>query len=302
MARRVLLVVNRKSRTGAEQLEAAEACLRAQGLEVIALGVDAPREIPKAIQARASEIHLVALGGGDGTLNVACEAILDARLPFAILPLGTANDLARTLGIPSKLEDACAVAAKGLKYRIDLGRANGKYFFNVASIGLSVTVARSIDSATKRRWGPAGYALTVIRTLGKQRPFRARIRCDGRVLVVHAIQVAVGNGRHYGGGMTVAADAAIDDNLLHLYSISPLSLMRLLLLAPALRSGWQGRFEGVHRLCGTRIDIDTRRPFPVSTDGEVTTQTPVQFEVVPAAIEVMVPPEYLTMGKENAAQ
>jgi diacylglycerol kinase (ATP) len=302
MARRVLLIVNRKSRTGAEQLETAEACLRAQGLEVIALGVDAPREIPKAIQARASEIHLVALGGGDGTLNVACEAILDARLPFAILPLGTANDLARTLGIPSKLEDACAVAAKGLKYRIDLGRANGKYFFNVASIGLSVTVARSIDSATKRRWGPAGYALTVIRTLGKQRPFRARIRCDGRVLVVHAIQVAVGNGRHYGGGMTVAADAAIDDNLLHLYSISPLSLLRLLLLAPALRTGWQGRFEGVHRLCGTRIDIDTRRPFPVSTDGEVTTQTPVQFEVVPAAIEVMVPPEYLTMGKENAAQ
>jgi len=302
MARRVLLVVNRKSRTGAEQLEAAEACLRAQGLEVIALGVDAPREIPKAIQARASEIHLVALGGGDGTLNVACEAILDARLPFAILPLGTANDLARTLGIPSKLEDACAVAAKGLKYRIDLGRANGKYFFNVASIGLSVAVARSIDSATKRRWGPAGYALTVMSTLGKQRPFRARIRCDGRVLVVHAIQVAVGNGRHYGGGMTVAADAAIDDNLLHLYSISPLSLMRLLLLAPALRSGWQGRFEGVHRLCGTRIDIDTRRPFPVSTDGEVTTQTPVQFEVVPAAIEVMVPPEYLKMGKENAAQ
>jgi len=302
MARRVLLVVNRKSRTGAEQLEAAEACLRAQGLEVIALGVDAPREIPKAIQARASEIHLVALGGGDGTLNVACEAILDARLPFAILPLGTANDLARTLGIPSKLEDACAVAAKGLKYRIDLGRANGKYFFNVASIGLSVAVARSIDSATKRRWGPAGYALTVMSTLGKQRPFRARIRCDGRVLVVHAIQVAVGNGRHYGGGMTVAADAAIDDNLLHLYSISPLSLMRLLLLAPALRTGWQGRFEGVHRLCGTRIDIDTRRPFPVSTDGEVTTQTPVQFEVVPAAIEVMVPPEYLTMGKENAAQ
>jgi len=302
MARRVLLIVNRKSRTGAEQLETAEACLRAQGLEVIALGVDARREIPKAIQARASEIHLVALGGGDGTLNVACEAILDARLPFAILPLGTANDLARTLGIPSKLEDACAVAAKGLKYRIDLGRANGKYFFNVASIGLSVTVARSIDSATKRRWGPAGYALTVIRTLGKQRPFRARIRCDGRVLVVHAIQVAVGNGRHYGGGMTVAADAAIDDNLLHLYSISPLSLMRLLLLAPALRTGWQGRFEGVHRLCGTRIDIDTRRPFPVSTDGEVTTQTPVQFEVVPAAIEVMVPPEYLTMGKENAAQ
>ena len=120
--------------------------------------------------------------------------------------------------------------------------------------------------------------------------------------MVHAIQVAVGNGRHYGGGMTVAPEAAIDDNLLHLYSISPVSLVRLMLLAPALRTGWQGRFKGVHPLSGKRIRIETRRPLPVSTDGEVTTQTPVQFEVVPAAIEVMVPPEYLTKGQANAAQ
>jgi len=302
MARRVLLVVNQKSRTGAEQLQSAEACLRKVGLEVIALGIEAPTEIPEAIKARAGEIDLVALGGGDGTLNLACEALLETHLPFAILPLGTANDLARTLSIPTKLDEACAVAANGLKYRIDLGRANGKYFFNVASIGLSVAVARSIDAKTKRRWGPAGYAITLVQTLGKQRPFRARITCDGRIIVVHAIQVAVGNGRHYGGGMTMAPEAAIDDNLLHLYSISPVSLVRLMLLAPALRTGWQGRFKGVHPLSGKRIRIETRRPLPVSTDGEVTTQTPVQFEVVPAAIEVMVPPEYLTKGQANAAQ
>jgi YegS/Rv2252/BmrU family lipid kinase len=290
------------SRTGAEQLEAAGACLRGVGLEVITLGIEAPAEIPQAIKAHAGEIELVALGGGDGTMNIACEAILEAGLPFAILPLGTANDLARTLGIPTRLEDACAIAANGVKYRIDLGRANGKYFFNVASIGLSVAVARSIDVETKRRWGTAGYALALLRALGKQRPFRARIRYDGRLLVVHAIQIAVGNGRHYGGGMTIAADAAIDDNLLHLYSISPLSVIRLMLLAPALRTGWQGRFMGVHQLRGQCIVIETRRPMPVNTDGEMTTQTPVEFEVVPEAIEVMVPLEYLAAGQANAAQ
>src|SRR5919206_2656921 len=120
MVRRILLVVNRKSRTGGEQLQAAEACLRKVGLEVIAVGIEAPAEIPDAIRMRAGEVDLVALGGGDGTLNIACEALLETQLPFAILPLGTANDLARTLSIPTKLEEACAIAANGLKYRIDL--------------------------------------------------------------------------------------------------------------------------------------------------------------------------------------
>jgi YegS/Rv2252/BmrU family lipid kinase len=180
---------------------------------------------------------------------------------------------------------------------------NGKYFFNVASIGLSVAVARMIDAETKRRWGTAGYALTVMKALRDHRPFRVRIRCDGRFLQLRSIQIAVGNGRHYGGGLTVASDAAIDDHMLDLYSIGPAGLLRLALLAPALRTGRHGEFEGVHLLRGRHIELETSRPMPVNTDGEVTTHTPAVFRILPAALEMMVPAAFVqSSGEADAAE
>jgi YegS/Rv2252/BmrU family lipid kinase len=302
MARRALLVVNRLSRSGDTDLTSAIACLKSTGMDVLPFGIDNPAELGKLIRAHRCRMDMVVLGGGDGTMNAASEAILELGVPMAILPLGTANDLARTLGIPSELEAACAVAANGIRHRIDLGKANDKLFFNVASIGLSVAVARMIDAETKKRWGSAGYALTAWKALREHRPFRARIRCDGRLVQLHSIQIAVGNGRHYGGGLTVAPDAAIDDHQLDLYSIGPASLARLVLIAPALRSGRHGEFQGVHLVRGKRIEIETRRPLPVNTDGEVTTRTPVTFQILPAAIEVIVPPAFVeASGEANAA-
>jgi YegS/Rv2252/BmrU family lipid kinase len=302
MARRALLIVNKLSRSGDADLSSAIGCLAAAGMEVLPFGIEDAGDIPKLIRAHRCRTDLVVLGGGDGTMNAASEAILDVGVPMAILPLGTANDLARTLGIPSDLEGACAVASSGIPHRIDLGRANDKHFFNVASIGLSVAVANMIDAETKRRWGTAGYALTVWRALKEHRPFRARIRCDGRLLQTRSIQIAVGNGRHYGGGLTVAVDAAIDDHQLDLYSIGPASMARLVLLAPALRSGRQGEFQGVHLLRGQRIEIETRRPMPVNTDGEVTTQTPVDLRILPGAVEVIVPQAFVeASGEADAA-
>lgn len=302
-ARRALLLVNRRSRSGDADLSAAAECLASFGLEVRPAAIEEPGDIPRLIRDHRHRIDLVVLGGGDGTMNAACEAILELDVPMAILPLGTANDLARTLDIPSDLEGACAVAATGVGHRIDLGLANDRHFFNVASIGLSVEVARMIDTDTKRRWGSLGYAFAVMGVLKERRPFRAQIRCEGRLLRLRSIQIAVGNGRHYGGGLTVAADAAIDDHLLDLYSISPAGIARLALIAPALRSGRHGAFRGVHLLRGRRIEVETRRPLPVNTDGEITTRTPVVFQSLPAAIEVMVPPSFLgAEGPANAAR
>lgn len=304
MAKRALLLVNRLSRSGDADLSAAVGCLRAAGMEVTPFATERPQDIPTLIRAHRCRVDLVIVGGGDGSMNAAAAAVLEIGVPMAVLPLGTANDLARTLGIPSALEEACAVAANGLRHRIDLGEVNGKHFFNVASIGLSVAVARMIDAETKRRWGAAGYALTVVKALREHRPFRVRIRCDGRLLQLRSIQIAVGNGRHYGGGLTVVEDAAIDDHLLDLYSIAPASMLRLMLLAPALRTGRHGQFRGVHVLRGRRIEIRTRRPMPVNTDGEVTTRTPVILEILPAAIEILVPPDLAAAsgGGDAAAQ
>jgi YegS/Rv2252/BmrU family lipid kinase len=170
---------------------------------------------------------------------------------------------------------------------IDVGRVNGKHFLNVAGIGLSVEVARTLDAETKQRLGPLGYPLAVLKTLRNRRSFRARVLCDGREIGLRSVQISVGNGRYYGGGLTVAPDAAIDDGWLDLFSIAPASPLRLLMLGPALKRGSHGERNEVQLFRGRRIEIETSRPMAVNTDGEVTTRTPARFDVRPGALHVL---------------
>ena len=147
------------------------------------------------------------IGGGDGTLNAAAPALLDTGLPLGIIPLGTANDLARTLGHPAR----SGRGGRGHRRRarctqIDLGLANGHPFFNVASIGMGVDLTRALTRDAKSRWGTLGYAVAGLRVLRRMRPFRARIIQDGSGHMTRTVHLAVGNGRHYGGGMTVSED------------------------------------------------------------------------------------------------
>jgi len=135
---------------------------------------------------------------------------METGLPLGILPLGTANDLARTLEIPSDPAAAAAIIVEGHLRRIDLGEVNGKPFFNVASLGLSTGMTRELTHDVKQRWGMLGYAVATFRALSRMRPFAAEIRSGGTIRKVHTLQISIGNGRHYGGGMTVEEDAEIE--------------------------------------------------------------------------------------------
>ena len=132
------------------------------------------------------------------------------------MPLGTANDLARTLGIPADLEAALDIIGSGRTRSIDLGIVNDVMYFNVASIGLSAELAQKLTAETKRRFGKLGYAITTLRVLAGARPFRADLISEGRRVRSLTLQIAVGNGRYYGGGNIVAKDADIDDETLQI--------------------------------------------------------------------------------------
>ena len=106
---------------------------------------------------------------------------------------------------------------------------------------------------------------------------------------MRTVQVAVGNGRHYGGGMTVVEDAAIDDNRLDLYSLEIQNWWQIITLLPAMRSGQHINSPRVRALAGKEFEVHTRSPRPINTDGEITTYTPATFRVVPKALSVLVP-------------
>jgi YegS/Rv2252/BmrU family lipid kinase len=285
---RALALINTSSRRGAEEGGAALDALRAGGAELVQPPVGTREDIDAAIRASIGTVDLIVLGGGDGTMNAAAAALLETQIPFAVLPLGTANDLARVLGIPADPIQAAKVALSARRNRIDLGRANDHLFFNIATLGLSARLARAMDKQTKKRFGALAYPLTVAR-IGLGRPFHATILSDQGDIELDAIQIAVGNGRYHGGGIVVHEAAAIDDRLLHLYALAPQSVGSLLAKLPWLLRGRHEITSGVETLTATAFDVTASEPLPVNTDGELTTHTPVRFSVIPEAVEVCIP-------------
>ena len=286
--RRALLFVNPGARRGGEALDAATDRLAAAGIEIDIEKSGSAEEIEQRLRAHP-DIDVAVICGGDGSLCRAAAGLVATGTPLGILPMGTANDLARTLGIPDDLEAAAAVIADGHRRRIDVGSVNDHFFFNVASIGLSVDLAHSLDAGLKRRWGRLGYAIAAMRALLRARRFSAWITEEGRTWRTRTMQIAVGNGRFYGGGTVVASHAEIDDGHLDLYSLEFHTVWQLALMLRSFRSGEHGAWSEVATARGTEFEIRTRRPRSVNADGEIVAETPAVFRVHPGAITVYAP-------------
>jgi YegS/Rv2252/BmrU family lipid kinase len=290
MNRHALILANPHSRSAGAGVDAAIAELHKAGVDLIRPAWREGESLATTIGRYRDRVDFVVIAGGDGSLNAAAPALMEHGLPLGILPGGTANDLARTLGLPLDMAGAARVIAGGRIRAIDVGEVNGKPFFNVASLGMSAKLADRLSRETKRRWGRFAYAVTATKVLIEARRFGAVIRSDdGKELAVRSLQIAVGNGRHYGGGMIVEETAEIDDGRLDLYSLEFREIWKLPFIALAFRQGRHGLSDEVRTMSGSRFEIRTRRPMPVNADGEIITQTPAVFSLRPRAIQVFVP-------------
>jgi diacylglycerol kinase (ATP) len=289
MARVALVIVNRNSRSGKDALPNVLDGLNKVGIVPIHRDCDDRDRLSELIAAEGTTCDLVVVGGGDGTLNAAAAGIMKINRPLGILPLGTANDLARTLKIPSDLDEAMTIIGDGQTQSIDLGQVNDAFYFNVASVGLSAELCLKLTSDIKRRFGKLGYAISAVQALYRARPFRSTIITPDGAKRSLTLQIAVGNGRYYGGGNVVDKDATITEELLRLYSLEYLKAWQIILMLRSFRSGEHGALEDVLTLYSSEFEVRTRRPKAVNADGEIVTQTPAHFRVLPKAINVFIP-------------
>ena len=265
-----------------------DAALGEAGLEPVRSEVVEAKEFGDVIRGAAGTVDTVLVAGGDGSLSAALPALLETKLALGILPMGTANNLARTLGLPTDLAAAARVVGGGRLRHIDIGVANDRVFFTTASLGLSVRITEELSGEAKQRFGMLAYALTTLRLVREARPFHVDIVADGLAVRSRTVQVVVGNGRFYGQGLQVAQDASIDDATLDLYSLEVRHWWRLPLLAPALKRGVQGKKRDVLTLSAHEIELRTRVPHQLDLDGEVAGTTPVTFRVLRRALGVWV--------------
>lgn len=284
-----LLLVNPKSRRGRDSLPEVRRLLDEAGIRFIEPQPELGGTTSEAIERQSDSVDQVIVGGGDGSLNGAAEGLLKTGLPLGVLPLGTANDFARTVGLPLNLAAAVKAIANGRTTQIDLGEANGHLFFNVASVGFSADLAESLTEKAKKRWGKLGYAIIAARLLANSQLFTATLEHDGQTEELRTLQVAVGNGRFYGGGMTVHADATATDGMLDFYSLEVDHWRKLLKLLPSLRKGTHGDWNDVRSFSTKDLTIRTSKPRVVNLDGELKTNTPVRFTIREKAISVFVP-------------
>lgn len=286
--RRALVLVNANSR-GGRSPDAHLAALSAGGLELVRKECHRKERLNDIIREMRAEVDCVVLGGGDGTMSAGALGLRETGLPLGILPLGTGNDLARTLGIPTDPEGAAAAILGGKIRKIDLGSVNGQPYFNVASVGLTVEITKRLGVASKRRLGRLAYPWTAFKVAMGHKRFSAIIRCGAVIHRVRTMQITVGNGRFYGGGLLVSESAAIDDHMLDVYSLEPSSRWKLLLMGRAFAAGQHEALDDVRTARSAVVEVVTRVPQSISADGEIVTVTPARFSVLADAISVYAP-------------
>ena len=288
-ARRALVAINRASRNGRFGMGPAQERLREAGFELVEIDCTRRGDLSDAIIAHRDEVDCVVVGGGDGTINAAAKGLISTGLPLGVLPLGTANDFARSVGVPENIDSAAQIIVDGFTHKVDLGEVNGHHFFNVASVGLAADLTKKLTRDHKRRFGRLSYALTATRLLLRASPFHATLLIGDERVKVRTMQIAVGNGRFYGGGNVIATDARIDDGRLDLYSLEFAQVWRMALMIPSFKRGAHGAIREVRTARGAVFEVITRRPRPVNADGELVTETPAHFTQRPLAVRVYVP-------------
>jgi diacylglycerol kinase (ATP) len=226
--------------------------------------------------------------GGDGLVNIALQVVAGTDVPLGVVPAGTGNDIARALGL-SLADPVAAVdlVVRGATRAVDLGRANGRWFAGVLGSGFDSMVN---ERANRMSWpsGRSRYNLAILAELRTFRPVLYELVLDGETWTTEAMLVAVGNGPSYGGGMRVCPGARLDDGLLDITVLGPISKPEFLRVFPTVYKGTHVRHPAVTVRRARQVSL-TSSGVTAYADGERVSVLPVTCDAVPDGMHVFAP-------------
>ncbi|WP_041523010.1 lipid kinase YegS [Gilvimarinus agarilyticus] len=243
-------------------------------------------------EACADGVRRLVIAGGDGTVNEMVNAQMllppEQRLPFAIIPMGTANDFATAAKVPGDYAHALTLAQTGEPTDIDVIQANQGYFINVASGGFGAQVTASTPTALKNCLGGGAYTLSGLVQALRFTPHKGRIKYADNEWHDEIIVSAVCNGSQAGGGQVLAEHAKIDDGLLNTVAIRRFPAEAFTQVLKELQQPASDN-EYVKAFSCEWIEWQSQMPMPINLDGEPIKSNNIRFSVCPAAIPVILP-------------
>ena len=290
LPREAVLIVNVQSRRGQDWFEKARTLLEKAGVHLSdAHAVKDPDRLQQTVRdAVASGAPMVIVGGGDGSLSGTVDELVGKDCVFGLLPLGTANSFARTLGIPLDLEGAVRVIASGQRQRIDLGMIDHDYFVNAASLGLSPMIGQTVPHKLKRYLGRIGYLLWAVKCSVAFRAFRLVLDDGSGEKRMWSTEVRILNGPYH-GGVELSDQADVDTGNIVVQVVTGRSHARLAWDWYAKFFKLRDRNAHTQEFRGNCFRVETVPPLKISIDGEVLAKTPVTAKVAAGAVVVAVP-------------
>ncbi|HHY61206.1 MAG TPA: diacylglycerol kinase family lipid kinase [Clostridia bacterium] len=227
--------------------------------------------------------------GGDGTVNEALNGLELNGTALGIVPTGTGNDLCRTLGIAKDPGKALGQLAQGKTKLVDMGLVNGRRFLNSVGTGFDAEVVRVTNEQFRRLRGMPAYLASLVKVLLVYRSGVITVETESASFTGKMLLAAVGNGRFIGGGLEMFPRAAMDDGVFQVVLVGDVPKTQFVMSFPRIFSGTHLSHHRVSSFAARRVVIKSGAPLTVQVDGEIVFHPPLEVELVPKAIPVLVP-------------
>lgn len=274
---------------GNRTLEQLRELIRRRGLDIEPVPTERPGHATELARRAAGTVDRIAVMGGDGTISEVVNGLAGSETALGVIPMGTGNDVARSLGIPiGDIDAALDVAWSGVTRAVDVGRERDRLFISVLGIGFPAIVAAEANGFTRLR-GPAAFFVAVYKALHRLRAVPLEIRLDDETIERDCVAILVQNTPYTGGGLKMAPAAEVDDGALDVVIVADIGKLDLMVRFPRAYSGRHLEHPSfsVHR--SRTITVRSPDPMVKMFDGDLCGRTPLEADVWPAGVRFVVP-------------